>query len=197
MNDATSSPHTIQKPKTKPGEWWFVASILFLVTSPVLFFITLDIDAKVAIIQKDGVVSEAVVKGHRTEEHTHTNSKGRTRSTTSYLLNLSYDLMSKNRFSDWNAGKPYLPSPNPANSTTEIEVKKPQYEELADGAQTMVALIPYKTETMKLASEMKWLASGTQSMIQYAISAVGLVVGIWTGLRGWKLRRAWKAGLGV
>lgn len=193
MSNTTSIPPATQKRKSKPGEWWFVTAIVCALVAPVLIGITLETEAKVATIRKEGVVAEAVVKGHRTEEHTSTGTKGRTRSTTSYLLSLSYDLMSKNRFVEWNAGKAYLPSPNPAQGTAEIEVSQAQYNELSDGTQTLVALIPYQSDTMKLASEMKWLASGTQSLIQFCIAGVAALMAIWAGWRGWKARRAWKA----
>ncbi len=40
---------------------------------------------------------------------------------------------------------------------------------------------------------MKWLASGTQSLIQFCIAGVAALVAVWAGWRGWKARQTWKA----
>jgi hypothetical protein len=180
-----------QKP-ARPGEWWLVLSVLGLLVGPVLIGITVEMDAEVAAMKKDGVVSEAVVVSRRSEERTRTSNKGRTRTSTSYLLTLSYDLMSKNRFADWNEGKVYEPAKYPAKTTAEIEVSQAHYESLTDGAKTMAVMLPGQFKSLALADEMKRLATGVQSMIQYAVSAAAILLGFWSGWRWWKARKAAK-----
>ncbi len=189
MKAAMSPNSPLMKPKTKPGEWWFVASFLCLLCAPVLFFVTQETDQKIQAIVKDGIVSEAVVKLKYSREVAHTSSTGKARSTTSYMLSLSYDLMSKNRYADWSAGKAYVAPPYPAQTTAEIEVSKSDHESLKEGDKTLIAMIPYQSETVKLASDVQWLASGTQSRIQLALVVIMVLIGLWTGHRGWRARK--------
>lgn len=178
---------------SKPGEWWLIVSFSCVLIAPVLIGITFESGKEVAAMKKLGVVAEAEVMSRRTEEHTHNRKKGRTSSTTSYLLTLSYDLMSKNTFSAWNESGAYTPSKYPAKASGEFEVTQAQYDALPEGTKTMAAHIPDQYKSLNLAEEMKWQASGVQSMIQYAISGVLLLIAVWSGRRGWKARKAAKA----
>ncbi len=174
----------------KPGEWWFALSFLCLLLAPVLLMITLETQKKIAALEKDSFVAAATVIGRRMQEHTKTGTKNRTLSTTSYLLTLSYDLMSKNRFADSNAGKAYLPSKDPVLSTGEIEVSRNSYDQLPEGHATLAAYLPGQADSLMLADEAKRLAKGVQTMIQGAIVVLALALGLFAAKLGFTARRA-------
>jgi hypothetical protein len=193
MSDFTADPVVPPRRRSRPGEWWFAACLLFAIAAPTLIAITLELQAKVTLLQKEGRVSDAVLSGKRTAERTYTSTKGRTRTTTSYLLSFSYDVLSTNRFDEWNNGRSYLPSVTPARSTKEIEVSKADYEAMQTGAQTFLVVTPYPSNLAMLASEARSLASGVQIIVQWCLAVVCLLLAAWTGRRGWLARRAARA----
>jgi hypothetical protein len=188
MSDFTSDPVMPQRRRSRPGEWWFAGSLLFAIAAPALIAITLELREKVALLQKEGVVCDAVLTGKRTGERTYTSTKGRTRTTTSYLLDLSYDALSKNRFAEWNNGRSYLPSVTPARATKEIEVSKADFEPMQVGAQTLLVVTPYPSNIAMLASEARDLASGVQIIVQWCLAALCLLLAVWCSWRGWRAR---------
>lgn len=193
MSDFTADPVVPPRRRSSPGEWWFAACLLFAIAAPTLIAITLELEAKVTLLQKEGRVSDAVLSGKRTAERTYTSTKGRTRTTTSYLLSFSYDALSTNRFDEWNNGRSYLPSVTPARSTKEIEVSKADYEAMQTGAQTFLVVTPYPSNLAMLASEARSLASGVQIIVQWCLAVVCLLLAAWTGRRGWLARLAARA----
>jgi hypothetical protein len=193
MSDFTADPVVPPRRRSRPGEWWFAACLLFAIAAPTLIAITLELQAKVTVLQKEGRVSDAVLSSKRTAERTYTSTKGRTRTTTSYLLSFSYDALSTNRFDEWNNGRSYLPSVTPARSTKEIEVSKADYESMQTGTQTFLVVTPYPSNLAMLASEARSLASGVQIIVQWCLAIVCLLLAAWTGRRGWLARRAARA----
>lgn len=194
MSDFTADPVVPPRRRSRPGEWWFAACLLFAIAAPTLIAITLELQAKVTLLQKEGRVSDAVLSSKRTAERTYTSTKGRTRTTTSYLLSFAYDALSTNRFDEWNNGRSYLPSVTPARSTREIEVSKADYEAMQTGAQTFLVVTSYPSNLAMLASEARSLASGVQIIVQWCLAVVCLLLAAWTGRRGWLARRAARAG---
>ncbi len=193
MSDFTADPVVPPRRRSRPGEWWFAACLLFAIAGPTLMGITIELQGKVALLQEKGLVCDAVLSSKRTAEHTYTSTKGRTRTTTSYLLSFSYDALSTNRFEDWNNGRSYLPSVTPARSTKEIAVSKADYESMQTGAQTFLVITPYPSNLAMLASEARSLASGVQIIVQWCLAVLCLLLAAWTGRRGWLARRAAKA----
>ena len=193
MSDFTADPVVPPRRRSRPGEWWFAACLLFAIAGPTLMGITIELQGKVALLQEKGLVCDAVLSSKRTAEHTYTSTKGRTRTTTSYLLSFSYDALSKNRFEDWNNGRSYLPSVTPARSTKEIAVSKADFEAMQTGAQTFLVVTPYPSNLAMLASEARSLASGVQIIVQWCLAVLCLLLAAWTGRRGWLARRAAKA----
>lgn len=193
MSDFTADPVVPPRRRSRPGEWWFAACLLFAIAGPTLMGITIELQGKVALLQEKGLVCDAVLSSKRTAEHTYTSTKGRTRTTTSYLLSFSYDALSTNRFEDWNNGRSYLPSVTPARSTKEIAVSKADFEAMQTGAQTFLVVTPYPSNLAMLASEARSLASGVQIIVQWCLAVLCLLLAAWTGRRGWLARRAAKA----
>ncbi len=193
MSDFTADPVVPPRRRSRPGEWWFAACLLFAIAGPTLMGITIELQGKVALLQEKGLVCDAVLSSKRTAEHTYTSTKGRTRTTTSYLLSFSYDALSTNRFEDWNNGRSYLPSVTPARSTKEIAVSKADFEAMQTGAQTFLVVTPYPSNLAMLASEARSPASGVQIIVQWCLAVVCLLLAAWTGRRGWLARRAARA----
>ena len=193
MSDFTADPVVPPRRRSRPGEWWFAACLLFAIAGPTLMGITIELQGKVALLQEKGLVCDAMLSSKRTAEHTYTSTKGRTRTTTSYLLSFSYDALSKNRFEDWNNGRSYLPSVTPARSTKEIAVSKADFEAMQTGAQTFLVVTPYPSNLAMLASEARSLASGVQIIVQWCLAVLCLLLAAWTGRRGWLARRAARA----
>ncbi len=193
MSDFTADPVVPPRRRSRPGEWWFAACLLFAIAGPTLMGITIELQGKVALLQEKGLVCDAVLSSKRTAEHTYTSTKGRTRTTTSYLLSFSYDALSTNRFEDWNNGRSYLPSVTPARSTKEIAVSKADFEAMQTGAQTFLVVTPYPSNLAMLASEARSLASGVQIIVQWCLAVLCLLLAAWTGRRGWLARRAARA----
>ena len=193
MSDFTADPVVPPRRRSRPGEWWFAACLLFAIAGPTLMGITIELQGKVALLQEKGLVCDAMLSSKRTAEHTYTSTKGRTRTTTSYLLSFSYDALSTNRFEDWNNGRSYLPSVTPARSTKEIAVSKADFEAMQTGAQTFLVVTPYPSNLAMLASEARSLASGVQIIVQWCLAVLCLLLAAWTGRRGWLARRAARA----
>lgn len=77
---------------------------LFLIAPFVLVIIHTEAD-ELALLKANGVVAEGEIISHDSRENSRTSRKGRDRSTTSYLLEVRFDVMARTPYADWAKGQ--------------------------------------------------------------------------------------------
>jgi len=174
----------------KPGELTLMIGLALLLIAPfVLVIIHTEAD-EFALLKANGVVAEGEIVAHDSRENTRTSRKGRDRSTTSYLLEVRFDVMSRTPYADWAEGDGLVPSRYPALTTTTFEVSQPEQAASPVGSRQTVTFLPGDPGTMKLVSTVEARTSAAYFAQYYAAMAAMMLVGAWLMRRGWRLRKA-------
>lgn len=138
--------------RDKPGELTLMIGLaLFLIAPFVLVIIHTEAD-ELALLKANGVVAEGEIISHESRENSSTSRKGRDRSTTSYLLEVRFDVMARTPYADWATGAELTRSRFPALSTTTFEVSQPEQAASPVGSRQTVTFLPRDPSTMKLVS---------------------------------------------
>ena len=174
----------------KPGELTLMIGLaLFLIAPFVLVIIHTEAD-ELALLKANGVVAEGEIISHDSREHSRTSRKGRDRSTTSYLLEVRFDVMARTPYADWAKGRELARSRFPALSTTTFEVSQPEQAASPVGSRQTVTFLSGDPNTMKLVSTVEAQTSAAYFAQCYAAMAAMMLAGAWLMRRGWRQRIA-------
>lgn len=178
------------RPKGKPGELTLMIGLLLCLIAPFVLVIVHTEGEELALLKTNGVVAEAEVVAHQSREISNTNRKGQDRSTTAYLLEVRYDVMSSTRYANWAKGTGIAASRYPALTTTSFEVAQSEQSASPVGSRQTVAFLPDDPSTIKLVSTVEEETSPAHVAKYYAALALMLLAGAWLVRRGWRQRKA-------
>lgn len=174
--------------RDKPGELTLMIGLaLFLIAPFVLVIIHTEAD-ELALLKANGVVAEGEIISHDSRENSSTSRKGRDRSTTSYLLEVRFDVMARTPYADWATEAELARSRFPALSTTTFEVSQPEQAASPVGSRQTVTFLPRDPSTMKLVSTVEAQTSAIYFAQYYAAMAAMMLAGAWLMRRGWRQR---------
>lgn len=174
----------------KPGELTLMIGLLLCAIAPFVLVIVHTEADELALLEASGVVTEAEIIAHDSREIARTDNKGRERSTTSYLIEVRYDVMARTPYAAWAGGKGLTPSRYPALTTTTFEVSQSDQAASPVGSRKMVAFLTGDPGKMKLASTIAEQTSFAYFAGYYAAMAAMLAAGAWLVRRGWRQTRA-------
>jgi len=177
----------------KPGELTLMIGLALCLIAPfVLVIIHTEAD-ELALLKANGVVAEGEVVAHDSRENSSTSRKGRDRSTTSYLLEVRFDVMARTPYADWARGAGLAPSRFPALTTTVFEVSQPEQAASPVGSRQMVTFLPGDPGKMQLVSTVEAETSAAYFAKYYAAMTAMMLAGAWLIRRGWRQRMAGRA----
>ncbi|NML04809.1 hypothetical protein [Sphingomonas sp. G-3-2-10] len=174
----------------RPGEWLLIISALSFMAAPLLVFVTVEDDARVADLRRRGVTAEARVIGKSEWSYLQDDRRGRPRSRTERSIRLSYDALSRTPHAEFEAGRRAAPHANLAIVSTDIPVGRDEYAGFSEGDRVMVTYLPGDSGRPELSDWVARRATGAQGPIQYLVAALLVILGIWTGLRWLRVRRS-------
>ncbi|GAA0768906.1 hypothetical protein FHS52_001366 [Erythromicrobium ramosum] len=177
----------------KPGELTLMIGLALCLIAPfVLVIIHTEADEH-ALLKVNGVVAEGEVVAHDSRENSSTSRKGRDRSTTSYLLEVRFDVMARTPYAEWARGAGLAHSRFPALTTTTFEVSQPEQAASPVGSRQTVTFLPGDPGKMKLVSTVEAETSAAYFAKYYAAIAAMMLAGAWLIRRGWRQRMAGRA----
>lgn len=178
----------------KPGDFRLWFGILMVLGGPVVWGINAENDAKFAVLAERGVVAAGTVTDMTSDDRQYTTSRGRTRTTTDYVVEVSYDAMSEQPYADWRATGRYARPSYPTRSSWDVTLPKSEWEDMAIGEATHVVYLPGDLYSMRLASTVDAMINGWQSPLTKLAAVLALLAGIWLTWSGGRIRYGWFGG---
>lgn len=174
----------------RPGEWLLVVSVLSFMAAPLLVFVTVEDDARIADLRRRGVTAQALVTGKSERSYTQDDRRGRPRSRTERSIRLSYDALSRVPHAEFEAGRGIAAQASLAATSADIPVGRDDYAAFSEGDRVMVTYLPGESGRPELSEWVARRATGGQGLIQYLVAALLAILGIWTGLKWLRVRHS-------
>lgn len=178
----------------KPGDFRLWFGILMVLCGPFVWFINAENDAKFAVLAEQGIVAAGTVTDMSSDDRQYTTTRGRTRTTTDYMVEVSYDALSEQRYAEWRATGRYAAPSSAIRSSWDVTLPKSEWEDMAVGQQTHVVYLPGDLYSMHLASTVESITDGWQSPITKLIAVLLLVAGAYFTWSGGRIRYGWFGG---
>ncbi len=143
--------------KTSKSQIWASVALLSLLMAPAVFFISTENGDRIEALRKEGLVTEATVLGKRRVEEPYTDSKGRTKTTTTSYIDMEYDSQTSQTYQDWLTGgeKAQPAVPGHAMSSYAYRSTNADYDAAKPGDKLPVVIHRYERTRAELASYVK------------------------------------------
>jgi hypothetical protein len=171
--------------KNKKGEWWLIFGLISILLAVGVAGVVSIHMPRIAKLRAEGLVAQATLLAKAQQTRHYRSSKGRDKTTTDYVLNVSYDSLATQRFADLAPGNVPATSASPVTITHEMISSKADYERYQVGDKFDVVYLPYRS----FAPEFGEFVRDYQPFYQILFALVAGVCGCWMTLKGWRLRK--------
>jgi hypothetical protein len=171
--------------KGKKGEWWLIFGLIGILLAVGIVSVVSTHMPRIAKLRAEGMVARATLLSKAEQTRHYRSSKGRDRTTIDYVLSVSYDFISRQRYADLAPGKAPAPSANPAISTHDMIGSKADYELYNVGDKFDVVYLPSRS----FEPEFHERVLNYQPFYQLLFALFAGIGGAWMTFKGWRVRK--------
>jgi hypothetical protein len=171
--------------KGKQGEWWLIFGLIGILLAVGIVGVVGTHMPRIAKLRAEGVVARATLLAKAEQTRHYRSSKGRDKTTTDYVLSVSYDLLSPQRYADLAPGKAPSTSANPVATSHDMISSKADYERYNVGDKFDVVYLRNRSFEPEFAEFVR----DYQPFYQIIFALAAGICGIWMALKGWRMRK--------